>query len=399
MISRHVLVIPAGAADEPLEPLDGRTPLEAALTPAMDEIVRLGRQGTVRTVPPGFAPSRDVATLTLAGYDVRRAYSGYAGLEALGLRIPIGPGEVAFRANLVTIDEGRLHDATAGRIDTDDARTLFDALNAALSPRGVCFHTGLSYRGLMVTAHDWAAGVSCTPAHDMVGERLDRHWPGGRGAGELQSLMLAAHELLRDHPVNRRRAERGAPPANGVWLWGQGVLPRVRRFRERFGKRTAALGDVPLFRGVAFLLGWRVVEAPGAIGSADADDAPTARAALAALDEADLVVVHVEEPADAAYAGDLAAKTRALERIDRHVVGPLLERLRREERWSLLVAPDIAIHAIRRAHAAQPVPFCVAGSGPFHGPIAQSSFGESAAQRSDLHVEHGWELMEYFLRT
>jgi 2,3-bisphosphoglycerate-independent phosphoglycerate mutase len=396
--SKHVLVMAAGAADDAVESLDGRTPLEAAVTPALDEIARLGRQGTVRTIPRGFAPSRDVATLALLGYDVRRHYSGYAGLEAAAHRLRLTDEQVVFRCNIVTVADRVMVDPTAGGLDPDEAAAIIAALNEAVGDDHVRFHAGLSYRHLMITDYPWAPGVACTPAHEIIGEPLARHWPSGRGGRELRDLMLRAGEVLSQHEINRRREAAGRPPANAIWLWGQGVLPRVRRFRERFGLRGAAVGAVDLIRGAAVLLGWPAAAAPGATGGTDTDYSAKGRAALDALDEYDLVVVHVEAPDEASHAGDLAAKIAALERIDRGIVAPLLDRLRRRERWSILFAPDLAAHVDRRTHGAEPVPICLAGSAPLRmaDPLP---FAERHAARGDLHIKHGWELMEYFLRT
>lgn len=397
MTSKHALIIAAGAADERQESLDQRTPLEAARTPALDEIASIGRQGTVVTIPPGFSPSRDVATLTLLGYDIRFNYPGYAGIEALGRRVFLQRGEIAFRCNLITVDGGRIQDPTAGFVDTASAQSLIEALNAEFASRGVRFHAGVSYRALLVAPADWA-DFRCSPAHDIIGEPLAQHWPSGRGANELRDLMLAANEILQRHPVNRARLDAGKSPANGIWLWGQGVLPRLPRFRERFGLRGTALGGVDLMRGVAMLVGWPFLDVAGATGGLDTDYTAIGRAAVAALDDSDLVTVQIESPDEASHAGNLAAKLVALERIDREIVAPLLDKLRRLPRWSILFTSDVAAHVASRAHGTEAVPFCLAGSRHPADPDPRP-FGESAANASDLHIEAGWDLMEFFLRS
>ncbi|MCK6457016.1 MAG: 2,3-bisphosphoglycerate-independent phosphoglycerate mutase [Phycisphaerae bacterium] len=398
MTPKHALIIAAGAADDPLDALDGRTPIEAAVTPTLDEIATIGRQGTVRSIPGGFIPARDVATLTLLGCDVRAHYCGFAGLEVAARRLTLAEDEVAFRCNLATVREGLLVDHAAGHIGQPEAERLFSDLDRHFAPAGLRFYPGLSYRGLMVTRHPWATGVTCSPAHDVLGMRADRHLPSGRGSRELRQIMARAAELLADHEVNRVREDLNENPANTIWPWGQGVLPRVRRFRERFGLRGALVGAAPLIRGIAVLYGWPVVPVPGATGAAKTDFEAKGRAAVDALESHDLVVVHVEAPDDASLSGDLGAKLRAIEQIDRHIVAPLFQRLRRRERWSLLFVPDVATHLLRRAHTAEPVPFAIAGSAPLRASDA-APFGESAARRSDLHVEHGHDLLEYFLRT
>jgi len=394
--SKHVLVIAAGAADEPVEMLDGRTPLEAASTPALDEIAACGRPGNIRTIPPGFAASRDVATLALFGYDVRDSYSGYAGLEALGRRIILREGELAFRVNLVTVTDGVLVSPAAGGLSASEAFELVAALDQAFTPRGRRFHAGLAHRALMVTKDPWDH-VVCTPAHDMIGERIDRHRPGGRGGRDLFELMQAADAVLAAHPVNRARIAAGRAPANAIWPWGQGVLPRLRRFRQRWQLRAAAVGAVDLFRGISRLAGLSILDIPGATGDVDTDFAAKADAALAALDDHDVVLIHVEAPYEASMAGDVPSKIRAIEQIDAQIVRPLFDRVRRSERWSCAFVADLPVSADRRRQSSEPPPLCFAGSAV--AASAAPAFGETAARRSDLHIDHGWDFMEYFLRV
>jgi len=400
-MSRHALIIGAGTADVPLASLDGQTPLEAASTPTLDRIATLGRQGTIRTIPEGFAASRDLATMGLAGYDVREPYCGYAGIEALGRRAIPGAGEIALRCNFATVIDGVLVDATAGRLTTNEAGKLADALNAALAGRGVRFCAGLSYRGLMIAPRGWD-GVVCTPAHDMIGQAVEANSPSGRGSRELRELMSAAGEVLDAHEVNRARRERGERPANAIWPGGQGVLPRVKRFRERYGRRAAAVGAVDLFRGVGLLLGWNVLEIAGATGAADTDFAAKGKAAVASIDEHELVVVHVEAAYEAGLAGDAVGKVRAIEQIDAAIAGPLLERLRRWERWGIAFASDVVVRSDTRTQTAAVTPVCLAGSA--HGAASATmgsggaGIGERNAGEADLRIEAAAEFMEYFLR-
>ncbi len=400
-MSRHVLIIAAGAADHPLKSLDGRTPLEAAATPTLDRIAAMGRQGTIRTIPEGFASSRELATLGLAGYDVREPYCGYAGIEALGRRAIPGEGEIALRCNFATVTDGVLVDPTAGRLTTAEARKLVDAFNVALTGRGVRFCAGLSYRALMIAPRRWD-GVVCTPAHDMIGQAVEANRPSGRGSRELRDVMSAAGDVLARHEVNRARCELGERPANAIWVWGQGVLPRVKRFRERYERRAAGVGAVDLFRGVGLLLGWNVIEVPGATGSTDTDYAAKGRAAMAAIDNHELVVVHVEAPYEAGLAGDAAGKLRAIEQIDEAIVAPLLERLRRWERWGIAFVSDVVVRSETRRQTAESTPVCLAGSAHGAGSANLSSagagFGERNAGEADLRIEAAAEFMEYFLR-
>lgn len=386
MIRNHVLIILSGAADEPLAALGGKTPLEAAATPALDVIARRGRLGLVRTLPEGLPVSRDVALLGLVGCDVRRSYSGYAGLEALAARVFPRADEVVFRCDLVTVAGDRVTDPRAGGLSDAEARALFDALQAELGGKAFRFVATRGSRGLLLAPAE-LRDLACTPSHDMLDRPRARHAPAGPGERALRDLMRSADELLADHEINRTRAESGEPPANAIWPWGQGVLPRARRFRDQYALRGAAVGDEPLFRGAALLRGWTLVEPVD----------PSA-AAIAALESHELVAVHCDAPLEAALAGDAAAKLRACEQIDRDIVAPLLEAVRRSPQWSIAVAVDLAAPAERRTFAGEPVPFAIAGSAPIGG-TAVDGFGESAARQSDLFIDRAWEMMEYVLRV
>jgi len=397
MDTKYAIILPDGAADEPVEALNGRTPLEAADLPYIDSIVQAGRIGTVRTVPEGFAPGSDVATMSLLGYDVRKHYTGRAPIEAVARNIRLRPDDVVFRCNFVHIDDGKMRDFTAGHINTDQAAQLIDALNAELADDAIRFHCGVSYRNLMVLADPSLMDLACMPPHDIPNEKTDDYLPEGKNARRILDIMTAANRIVADHPVNKQRARRGETPANAIWLWGQGVVPIMPRFRQRFGVRGTVIAAVDLIRGLGKLLGWPLIDVPGATGYLDTDYAAKGRAAVAALDDNDLVAVHVEAPDEAGHMGDAQAKIEALQQIDEHVVGAVLERLRSYDRWRILVAPDHPTPVGHRTHTAVPPPFCMAGTDVPQG-VAQERFTERLAEASDLHIDPGCDLMEYFLR-
>ncbi len=396
MLTKFAIILPDGAADEPVPALGGRTPLEAAATPNMDAVVRHGRIGAVRTVPEGFAPGSDVATMSLLGYDPRRYYTGRAPIEAIAQNVRIGPGEIVFRCNFVRVADGRMNDFTAGHVRTEEAEQLIAALNRAFEGRPIRFHSGVSYRNLMTINDPETLDAACMPPHDIPGEPIKDYLPKGKAAARLREIMDAARTILARHDVNKLRVARGEPPATDIWLWGQGIAPIMPRFRQRFGVRGAVIAAVDLIRGLGKLLGWPLIEVPGATGYLDTDYDGKGRCAAHALDEYDLVAVHVEAPDEAGHMGDAAAKIEALERIDKHVVGPVLEKLRSFAHWRILIAPDHPTPVGLRTHTAAPPPFCIAGSNLPQG-LARS-FSERAAADSDLHIQEGHELMEYFLR-
>ncbi len=393
---KYALILPDGAADEPLSELSGRTPLEAARIPNMDAVATEGRVGTVRTVPKGFTPGSDVATLSVVGYGPEKFYTGRAPLEALAQRISLAPDELVFRCNLVTIVDGCMEDFSAGHISQPEAERLIADLQAALGDERVSFHPGVSYRHLVkIRDADWMK-VRCTPPHDVPGQPVLGNLPTGKGSDFLCELMERSQAVLADHEVNQVRRDLGENPATSIWLWGQGGLPRLPSFKDRFGLQGAAITAVDLIRGIAVAVGWRLIAVQGATGYLDTNYAGKGEAAVAALDEVDLVVVHVEAPDEAGHNGDALAKVKAIERVDEHVVGPVLEKLRSFDAWRILCVPDHPTPVARKTHTDTPVPFVMAGTGIVADRATR--FSEAAGVESDLHIDPGHELMEFFLK-
>lgn len=394
---KYVLILPDGAADEPIAELNGQTTLQAAHLPHMDWIAANGRVGTVRTVPAGFTPGSDVATLSVVGYDVTKCYTGRAPLEAVARRISLEPDALVFRCNLVTIADGRMIDFSAGHILQAEAERLIGDLQAALGDERTRFYTGVSYRHLMTLRDaDWMK-IEATPPHDIPGEPVAGRLPTGKGSDVIRSIMERAAEILETHEINQVRRDLGENPATGIWLWGQGPMPRIEPFRAKFGLTGAGITGVDLFRGVAISAGWRMIDVPGATGYLDTNYKGKGEAAVKALDEVDIVAVHIEAPDEAGHNGNPAEKIKALEQIDEHIVGPLLEKLGKFDEWRVMVVPDHPTPCAKRTHTDVPPPFCMAGTGIFADEAAE--FSEAAAAESDLHIDPGYELMEYFLRA
>ena len=394
---KYVVVLPDGAADEPVDELDGQTPLEAAKTPNMDWISTHGRQGRVVTVPEGFRPASDVATMTLFGYDPRKDYSGRAPLEAAARGIRVGPGQIVFRCNFVTITDGLMNDFTAGHIPTEEGRQLTMALNEALKDRGCTFHSGVSYRNLMVVSLDANIDPVCIPPHDIPGEAIKANRPRGDGAAWVREVMDRAHDVLENHEINQVRRDLGENPATDIWLWGQGCPKPMAPFADRFGVRAVAIAAVDLIRGLAKSVRIKLIDVPGATGYLDTDYQAKGNATVEALDDFDLVFVHIEAPDEAGHQGDVVAKIEAIERIDALIVGPALAKLQKFDGWRILVAPDHPTPVGRRVHTSDPPPFCLAGTAVQSA--LQRTFSETNAAKSDLQINPGYELMEYFLRV
>jgi 2,3-bisphosphoglycerate-independent phosphoglycerate mutase len=403
-IMKYAIIIPDGCADEPQTALGGKTPLQAAHTPNMDRIARTGVVGRTDNVPPSLTPASDVATLSLFGYDPLVVYTGRAPLETAAMGIPLGPNDWAVRCNLVTVENGLMRDFTAQHISSEEARTLIADLHSALGgakESGVRleFHPGVQYRNILVCrcgpVAPFSTETKTQPPHDIPDRPVADHLPRGPGSELLIGLMESSKSILADHPINKARRAAGKRPATQVWLWGQGRAPSLRPFAEVYGKRGAILSAVDLVRGVGVLLGWKRIDVPGATGYLDTDYAAKGRYGVAALADHDLVCVHIEAPDEASHEGRADEKVKALEQIDRHIVGPLLEALPSYGEWRILVSPDHRTTLSTRAHAYGMVPFALAGTGvAAHG---QSSYDEAVAAASDLVFALGHKLMQRFL--
>lgn len=398
---KYVIVIPDGAADEPFEGLGGKTALQAANIPEMDRVARDGIVGRSRNVPDRFLPASDVATLSLFGYDPERYYTGRAPLEAAAMGIALGPDDWAIRCNLMTILDGRLTDFTAGHITSEEGRPLIEALHAGLSRPEIEFHPGVSYRNLMIyrgNASDrpFDDQTVTDPPHDHPDQPAADHLPRGPGADLLRDLMSRATPILASHPVNQARIAAGKRPANAIWLWGQGRAPSMPRFAEVHGLKGAIISAVDLVRGVGVLAGWTRIDVPGATGYLDTDYDAKGRAGIAALDDFDIVCVHVEAPDEASHEGRADAKVQAIERIDQAIVGPLRRALEdRGQPWRMVISPDHSTLLRTRAHDRAPVAWAMAGTGL---PASGRSYSEADARQPGCPAfDQGFRLMERFL--
>ena len=394
---KYAIVIPDGAADDPLAELGGATPFEAADMPNTDAIASGGKVGMVRTVPAGMTPGSDVAIMSVIGYDPHENYSGRAPLEAAARDIEVGPDDLVFRCNFVTISDERMEDFSAGHIRQIESEQLIADLNETLGSDRVRFHAGLSYRNLMVLRDAAGLKLKTQPPHDIPGKRIKRYLPSGNGARELRELMARSRELLEEHEISGVRRDLGENPATSIWLWGEGHMPVMTPFVERFGVRGSVITAVDLVKGIGQLIGWDVIEVEGATAYIDTNYAGKGRAAAGALDEYDLVFVHVEAPDECGHNGDVDGKVASLSQIDEHVIGPVYEKLLSFDEHRILILPDHPTPAKRRIHVDDPVPFLIAGTGVPH--VRDAKLTEADGETGDLNIERGWELMEYFLRS
>lgn len=397
---KYAIVIPDGAADEPLPELGGKTPLEAAHKPHSDWIALNGRQGTARTVPDGFESGSDVATMSLLGYDPAKYHTGRAPLEAAANRIPLDVTDYVFRCNLVTVVDGIMKDHSAGGISDREAATLLATLAMELKdflgPEWE-FHNGVSYRNLLVYRGKSPFDLTTKPPHEIPDTAAAGYLPKGTGSEVLREIMSRSARLFAHHEVNAARLQTRLNPASQVWLWGQGKAPFMDTFEKRFGVKSGCMiTGVDLLRGLANLIGWTNHAVPGMTSFHDTDYVAQGVETARMLDHHDIVVSHVESPDEASHQADWKTKVAAIEAIDKHVVGPVLEKLKTFPEWRILVLPDHPTNIATRKHGYAPTCFAMAGTRV--GGLVRETWSEKNSAGSDLRIERGHELMEFFLK-
>ena len=351
-VMKYVILLADGMADEPLPEYDNQTPIEIAYTPHFDKIAREGAMGLVKTVPDSLEPASDVANLSLLGYDPKENYTGRGPLEALSIGVSLTDSDIAYRCNLVTIENGTMIDSTAGHISNEEGALLIAALSEAISD--VTFYPGVSYRNLLVLPN--GKGAQTEPPHNIIGEKIHELLPAGKDAARLFTCMKKAHEILQEHPINKARVEAGKAPANWIWPWNGGTNPQLKPFSEMFGISGGVISGVDLLKGIAIAAGMKPISVPGATGYLDTDYMAKARYALDALKELDLVYVHVEAPDEAGHMGNAKEKIVALERID-EMLGLFLS----EFDGCIAVLPDHPTPLLKRIHTSDAVPFAIYG--------------------------------------
>lgn len=355
MQRKYLVILGDGMADEPLEELGGKTPLEYARTPHMDRIAREGAMGMIRTIPEGYEAGSDIANLGILGYDPRSCYTGRGPLEAASRGIDLAAGDVAYRCNLVTVTDGVMADFSAGHISSSEGKDLFATLAGHLP--SVPVYSGVSYRNLLVVKG--GEGAITWPPHDIVGQKIDPYLPAGKDAGILLKCMEKSREVFSDHPVNLARISRAEPPATQIWPWSGGKSPSLTPFKHLFGKEGGVISAVDLLQGIARLAGMEVIQVPGATGYLDTDYQAKAAYALDAVKHLDFVYVHIEAPDEAGHLGSIPEKVKAIERVD-DLIGTVMK----EFSGVVAVLPDHPTPIRIKTHTPEPVPFAIWGKGP-----------------------------------
>ena len=397
---KYVIVIPDGCSDFPLEELGGKTPLEAANIPNMDRVASQGKIARTDNTPAHFPAGSEVANMTLFGYDPNKYFTGRAPIEAAAQGISLGPHDWAIRCNLVTIVDQIMVDFTADHISTEDATALLKSMSEQISDPSLEFVPGVSYRNLLIyrgnekTSPPFSVDTRTRAPHDLTDLPVTEDYPRGPGSDLLTELMQQSVPLFEQHPKIKDKASKGERVATNVWLWGQGLSPSLPNFETKHGVKGAMITAVDLLRGLAALVGWDRIEVEGATGYLDTNYAGKGQAAIEALDNYDIVCVHVEATDEASHEGRHDEKIKALESIDKHVVGPVLEKLQSLGDHRMMVLPDHPTPCSTKKHTHGMVPLAVCGSGI---DASGSSYSEKQADASSIVFDKGWEMMDRFI--
>ncbi|UCC91031.1 MAG: cofactor-independent phosphoglycerate mutase [Dehalococcoidia bacterium] len=392
---KYCVLIIDGASGWPLPQHDGKTCLELAHTPNLDAMAPQGFLGLVRTIPPGMEPSSACACMSALGYDPKVYYRGRSAIEAKSLGIPVDDGDAVFRCNLVAVRDGKMWSYSSGYISTDEAQPLISALEQTLGSDKIRFYPGVSYRHIcLLKGREDTLLASCTPPHDIHDKPIDQFLPKGPGSDLLRNLMKRSEAVLRDHPINIKRRSRGDIPATMIWLfWGSGKIPDMPPFEQTYDLSAAMTSGVDLLRGLARMAGMDILDIPGVTDGLDNDHAAQAAGALNALDDHDLVVIHVEAPDEAAHAGSISDKVEAIQRVDSEVISQL--RSWQPDSLRLLIMPDHSTPIQTQTHVADPVPFMLWGPG-FTANGAKR-FTESEAKKVGFFIENGYNIMNMLI--
>lgn len=399
---KYLILLGDGMADFRINGLDGKTPLQYAMTPYMDLLASKGVIGTASTVPVGYPPGSDVANLSVMGYDPAKYYTGRSPLEAVSMGVELHPGDVAFRCNLVTLsdngqyEEKTMVDYSADEITTPESGVLIREINERLGSEDIVFHAGFRFRHLLV----WKGGpegMKLTPPHDISGRVIGEYLPEDEGGPTLLKLMDESFKILSGHPVNLKRAEKGLRPANSVWFWGKGKKPSLTSFYEKYSLRGSVISAVDLIKGIGICAGLDIADVENVTGTVETNYRGKVAAALDELKKGkDFVYLHVEAPDAASHRGETETKIKAIEMVD-EMLGMLLEGLKQFGGFKVMVLPDHPTPLSTMTHTDKPVPFVIYTSGQDNKNI-NGTYDEESAAKSGLSFPDGYKLMDFFIR-
>ncbi|MEE3497978.1 cofactor-independent phosphoglycerate mutase [Ruminococcus sp. YE282] len=400
---KYLVMLCDGMADEPNEALGGVTPMEKADKPCMDSLAAKAEVGMVKTVAEGLKPGSDVANLSVLGYEPAVYYSGRSPLEAVSIGIDLSETDVTLRCNLVTLsDEPEYSDKTmvdycGGDISTPEAKELIDYIQKNLGDDTFSFYPGVSYRHCLVWKNGNPHPGELTPPHDISNRVIKDYIPKGDDTAKLYDLMKKSYDLLKDHPINKKRVAEGKRPANSIWLWGEGTKPKLDTFFKKFGKKGSMISAVDLLKGIAICAGMNSVDVDGATGYIDTNFDGKCQAAINEFKNgSDLVYIHVEAPDECGHRGEAENKVKAIEMIDKHILGPVTEFLKSYDDFAVLVCPDHPTPLAIKTHTSNPVPYLIYDSkNPVDSKV--TCFCEKQAKETGNYIAKGFTMMNHFL--
>lgn len=399
---KYLIVVTDGAADEPIESLGGKTPLEVANMTYTDELAARGTNGLVNTIPEGMSPGSDAANLSVMGYDPKIYHTGRSPLEAASIGIDLSDTDVAFRCNIVTLkgdgdyEDLIVSDHSSGDISTEEADILIKAIQKEFGTDQISFYTGVSYRHAMIV-HNGSTAYDLTPPHDILDRRAGDYLPKGEGSDFITEMMKKSYEILSKHEINQKRVKQGLNPANSIWIWGQGKKPALTSFYDKYQIKGATISAVDLIKGIGICAGLETINVPGATGTLHTNYDGKAQAAIDQFEKGlDFIYLHMEGPDECSHQGDLPGKIRSLELIDEKIVKPIIEGLKASgESFRFLILPDHQTPMRIRTHAGKPVPFVFYDSTAETPYDKERVYGETSAA-SGLSFANGYELTDYF---
>lgn len=363
---KTIIILADGAADEPIAELGGKTPLQAAKKPYIDMLAAKGKSGLYDTIPPGYKPGSEIANLAVMGYDVPKVFEGRGSLEAASMGVDILPGELAMRCNVICIEDGKIKNHSAGHISNKEAEELILYLDKELNDGKVSFYPGVSYRHLL-KLKGGNKDLDCTPPHDVIGTKFEdvlikaKTPESQETASYLNRLILKSQELLKDHPVNKKRIAEGKDPANSIWPWSPGYRPQMHTLKELYGiKSGSVISAVDLIMGIGVYAGLKQIHVEGATGLYDTNYEGKAQAAIEALRNDDFVYLHIEASDEAGHEGDYNLKTKTIEYLDDRVVKTIYEATKDwDEPVTIAILPDHPTPCVLRTHTNKPIPFLI----------------------------------------
>ncbi len=399
---KYFILVPDGAGDYPIEALSGKSPLEAADIANINALAAKGRVGMVQTIPEGVAPGSDAANLSVMGYDPSIYLTGRSPLEAVSIGIDMSDTDVAFRTNLITLTgEGAyedliIKDHSAGDITTEEAAQLIEAVNEAFADEKIRFYTGVSYRHCMIV-HNGSTEYKLTPPHDVLDQKVGPNLPEGEGSEFIVEMMRKSYDILKDHPVNIARREKGLNPANTLWIWGQGKKPNLSSFRNKYHIDGSVISAVDLIKGIAICAGLDSIDVPGATGNLHTNYEGKAQAAIEEFKKGkQFVYMHVEAPDECSHQGDLEGKIKSLEYIDQRLFLPVYEYLAASgDDFRILIVPDHRTPLVFRTHTSEPVPFVLYDSRMETEPDNMKQFHEKSGE-TGLYFNGGFAMADFF---